>query len=117
MALITLNLIVQSGGDDPLPSRSVPVRDPPGAIASNHDNLSQLELEMDARKRELERMRLKYTGQLSVDCHQSEAYLDLDGESNDFSEQEISYQNVEFTSPNRGGDTLKTVLRFDESSG
>ena len=102
----------------PTQSSSSYLANPPGATATEYDHLTQLELEMEARKRELERMRLKYAGHLGADTQQSEVYLDLGGESSDFDNRhEISYQNVEYSSPTRatrGGDTLKTTLRFDD---
>ena len=91
-----------------------------GAASGQYDHLRQLELEMEARKRELERMRLKYAGNLPTDSHQSEVYLDLGGESSDFDDRRgVTYQNVEFSSPSlhatsSRSDTLKTVLRLDE---
>ena len=113
-----------SGSDSPerrrreIPSHS---RLAKGATAGQYDHLRQLELEMEARKRELERMRLKYAGHVPTDTHQSEVYLDLGGESSDFDDRrEITYQNVEFSSPlhatSSGGDTLKTVLRLDDDA-
>ena len=111
-----------SGSDSPerrrreIPSHS---RLAKGATAGQYDHLRQLELEMEARKRELERMRLKYAGHVPTDTHQSEVYLDLGGESSDFDDRrEITYQNVEFSSPlhvaSSGGNTLRTVLRLDD---
>ena len=92
---------------------------PKGATTGQYDHLRQLELEMEARKRELERMRLKYAGHVPTDSHQSEVYLDLGGESSDFDDRrEVTYQNVEFSSPLHAAssvsDTLKTVLRLDD---
>ncbi len=83
--------------------------------ASGSDSLSELELEMEARKRELDRMRQKFSARRGADLHQSDAYLDVGGDSSDSTQHEVSYHNMEVNSPTRRTNTnLKTVLRFDE---